>query len=128
MDSAHIVAAGNNTVLENGVYWYCNPDKSFGFAPTPNVFLNSSDVMEDDAVKSLRWRLDKFPGERAGKHKGLFSSTMAEIWTKVVYAATSLDNVVELCKRVANMSERTSPRTVKNPHEYMWDQYGSGPF
>lgn len=117
-----VATTGNNTNPENGVFWYCNPDKSFGFAPTPNVFLNSSDVMEDDAARSLRWRLDKFPGERAGKHKGLFSSTMAEIWTKVVYAATSLDNVTALCTSVANLPERSSPRSTKAPYQYMWDQ------
>jgi hypothetical protein len=111
--------AGNNTIAENGVYWYCNPDKSFGFSPTPNVFLNSSDVLEDDAARSLRWRLDKFPGERAGKHKGLYSSTMAEIWTKVCYVATSLDNVIALSNALATLPERPTTRTA--PFQYSWD-------
>lgn len=80
---------GNETTYENGVYWYYNEDRAFGFSPIPSIDLQLADQLDLQGDKRLSWHLHKHHGQasdsggfRAGSEKGLVGSSE---WIKLVF-------------------------------------------
>lgn len=84
-----IKTEGNETTYENGVYWYYNEDKAFGFSPIPSIDLKLADQSELQGEKRLSWHLHKYGGQasdsggfRAGVARDILSSSE---WIKLVF-------------------------------------------
>ncbi|GMH41984.1 hypothetical protein BSKO_09903 [Bryopsis sp. KO-2023] len=82
--------SGNTTNYDNGVYWYFNPEKAFGFSPVPVVDLGAADQLDLQGDKRLSWHLHKSPGGagdaggfRVGMRKDLLESTE---WIKLIFS------------------------------------------
>ena len=80
----------NETVENNGTYWYLNPTQSMGFAPTASIYQSSADTSEMSDPLRMSWHLGTWcnpepsicGGWRVGATLGLNSSTDYEraIW------------------------------------------------
>ena len=66
-----------------GVYWYNYDGKSFGFAPTANIFLEDADTYDIGSSKRVSWHVN---GEAGGWRAGEVNSlTNDNVWRKVIY-------------------------------------------
>ena len=80
----------NETVENNGTYWYLNPTQSMGFAPTASIYQSSADTSNMSDPLRMSWHLGTWcnpepsicGGWRVGATVGLNSSTDYEraIW------------------------------------------------
>jgi uncharacterized coiled-coil protein SlyX len=80
----------NETVENNGTYWYLNPTQSMGFAPTASIYQSSADTSDMSDPLRMSWHLGTWcnpepsicGGWRVGATVGLNSSTDYEraIW------------------------------------------------
>lgn len=80
----------NETLENNGTYWYLNPTQSMGFAPTASIYQSSADTSEMSDPLRMSWHLGTWcnpepsicGGWRVGATVGLNSSTDYEraIW------------------------------------------------
>lgn len=66
----------NETIKENGVFWYFRKNHSFGFSDTENIHLGSADLLEGKF--KLSWHLTGKGGYRIGEIKNLNDSEMFE--------------------------------------------------
>lgn len=66
----------NETIKENGVFWYFRKNHSFGFSDTENIHLGSADLLEGKF--KLSWHLTGRGGYRIGEIKNLNDSEMFE--------------------------------------------------
>merc|ERR1712018_437654 len=60
MGLAEVITASTEddaTHLHNGVWWYCRPAYSIGFAPNSVVDLSLADVSHEECPYRLSWRL-----------------------------------------------------------------------
>jgi hypothetical protein len=61
-----------NARFSNGAYWYNCIGKSFGYAASPSIILNSADTSSDLCAYRLSWHVDQnVGGYRAGCTTGL---------------------------------------------------------
>lgn len=80
----------NETLENNGTYWYLNPTQSMGFAPTASIYQSSADTSEMSDPLRMSWHLGTWcnpepsicGGWRVGATLGLNGSTDYEraIW------------------------------------------------
>ena len=72
--------------LANGAYWYNCVGKSFGFAASASISLNSADDSSAQCSYRLSWNVDQnYGGYRAGCTTGLSSSS----YYKQIYVLSS---------------------------------------
>jgi hypothetical protein len=72
----------NIPVLDNGVYWYNTPAKSFGFAPNATINQASADVFDTESQLRLSWHLDSYTGFRLGNLSSVYSGAYYKIILK----------------------------------------------
>jgi hypothetical protein len=68
--------------LDNGVYWYNTPSKSFGFAPNATITQKTADVFDRASTLRLSWHLDSYTGFRLGNLLDLYNSNYLKIVLK----------------------------------------------
>jgi len=70
----------NHTKLHNGVYWYCTPDHSMGFAPDATVNMGRADTHDANCPYRMSWHLTQWGGVgwRAGQRAYLEHSREIE--------------------------------------------------
>ena len=68
--------------LSNGAYWYNNASRSFGFANSNKIYLNSGDTTDLSSAERLSWKLNGYDGYRAG---GMRDSNCTSTYRKLLY-------------------------------------------
>lgn len=81
----------NETVKENGVYWYHWKNHSFGFSNSSSINLGSADLLA--GVHKLSWHLTGRGGYRVGEIKNLNES---DEWEKISMFAIVLITIISI--------------------------------